>query len=382
MLTVLHAPFLSALRLIKDGVAGKASLPVLSHTRLTATTSGSLELRTTNLEAGYTARIAARVEVPIDICLPFALLDSIVGAAYKDNPIAISVNDRTKTATITSGPRTYDVNGIEGDEFPVIPVANGHSISLAPSVLRSLVDTIHAAATDDTRPILASIHLSAKNGTLTAAAADGFRLVRRTIPGVDSDFTTTPPARVLDDVLAKIDPAGEAVTLTINESGNQIIFDQERSDNSDLSIVSRLIDGQFPDIARVIPTSAQVRIILRKAPLLASLKAAKIIASGSNNIIRLTVTATELKLSANTAEVGTVADVLTPNSIVWIADDHPADLTIAVNLAYLVDAINHCNAEQLALAVQGPQNPLVITPVGWAPEQGDQIEIIMPMTQR
>jgi DNA polymerase-3 subunit beta len=365
-----------ALAIASHAVAGKSTLPVLSNVLL-ATDDGRLKLASTNLEIGITVWIGAKIDEEGAVTVPAKLLSDVVSGLPNDK-ITLELDPRTQTVHLTCARYEASIKGIEADEFPVIPTIADRepTASFPPDLLRETVDQVaFAAATDDTRPVLAGVLMRMKGRTATFAAADGFRLALRTVElpePVAEPIEVIVPARALLELARIVGDAESNVEITVTPSGGQILFHTESTD-----LVSRLIEGRYPDIERIIPSSFATRTVLDTQELAKAVKLASFFASASSNIVRLTIESGgdlapgKLTISANAAEVGENKGQL--DGMV-----HGEGGQIALNVKFLGEALNAIKTPQIALETQTPQNPGVFKPVG----ADGYLHIVMPMTVR
>ena len=364
------------LAIVGHAVAGKSTLPVLSHILL-ATDDGRLKLAATNLEVGITCWIGAKIEEEGAITIPARLLSDVVGGLPNDK-ISLALDVRTQTVNLSCARFDASIKGIEADEFPVIPTIADRepTVSFPPELLREAIDQVaFAAATDDTRPVLAGVLLRLRGKTATFAAADGFRLALRTIElpePVAEPQEVIVPARALLELARIIGDTEGNVEITVTPSGGQVLFHTESTD-----VVSRLIEGRYPDIERIIPSSYATRTVLETQDLAKAVKLASYFATASSNIVRLTIESGgdlapgKLTISANAAEVGDNKGVL--DGMV-----HGEGGQIALNVRFLGEALNAIKTPQIVIETQTAQNPGVFKTVG---TEG-YLHIVMPMTVR
>lgn len=364
------------LAIVGHAVAGKSTLPVLSNI-LIATDEGRLKLAATNLEIGITCWIGAKIEEEGAVTVPAKLLSDVVGGLPNDR-IDMQLDERSQTLHLRCARFEANIKGIEADEFPTIPTVADRTptVSFPPDLLREAVDQVaFAAATDDTRPVLTGVLLRLRDNLATLAAADGFRLSVRTVKlpePVSAPMDVIVPARALQELARIVGENEGPVEVTVTPSGGQILFHTETTD-----LVSRLIDGKFPDFERIIPGGFSTRTVLDTAELLKAVKLASYFASASANIVKLTFESGgelgpgRLTISANAAEVGDNKSALDG----MIAGDGGQ---IALNVKFLAEALNAVSTPQIAIETQSPQSPGVFKPVG-----GDgYVHIVMPMTVR
>jgi DNA polymerase-3 subunit beta len=364
---------------VSHAVAGKSPLPVLSNILL-ATREGQLHLSATNLEIGIKTRIGAMIEEEGMVTVPARLFSDVIGGLPNDK-VTLTLDARTQTVKVECARFTSNIKGIEADEFPTIPTVEDRepTMTLPADMLRQTIDQVaFAAANDESRPVLTGVLVRLRDATLTFAAADGFRLATRTIAIPEGARTAAEvpdiivPARTLSE-LARIssDAEGE-IAITVTPGGGQVLFHTETTD-----LVSRLIDGKFPDFERIIPGSYETRMVLETQDLVKAVKLASFFASASQNIVKFVVDSGgdvapgKLTISANAAEVGDNTGEL--DGIVSGEGSQ-----IALNVKFLGEALSAMKSTQVALELQNPQSPGVFRPVG----QDDYIHIIMPMAIR
>jgi DNA polymerase-3 subunit beta len=365
------------LAVVGHAVAGKSTLPVLSNILL-STDEGRLKLAATNLEIGITCWIGAKIEEEGAITVPAKLLTDYVGGLPNDK-LLLAADMRTQVLNVQCG-REFKANmkGIESEEFPIIPTVSDRTPTVAfpPDMLREAIDQVaFAAATDDTRPVLAGVLMRLKGTTATFAAADGFRLSVRTITlpePIAEPMDVIVPARALLELGRIIGDVEGNVEVTVTPSGGQVLFHTEQMD-----LVSRLIEGKFPDFERIIPQGHATRTVLDTQELAKAVKLASYFATASANIVKLTMESGgnlgpgKLTISANAAEVGD-----NQSSLDGMVNGEGGQ--IALNVKFLTEALNALKTPQVAFETQTPQSPGVFRPIG---AEG-YIHIVMPMTVR
>jgi DNA polymerase III subunit beta len=363
------------LAVASHAVAGKSTLPVLSNVLL-ATDGGRLKIASTNLEIGLTHWIGAKVEEQGAITVPAKLFSDVVGGLPNDK-IELSLDARTQTLNLRCARFESNIKGIEADEFPVIPtIAGAEPTAVVPSeLLKSAIEQVaFAAAKDDSRPVLAGVLVKLRNNELVMVAADGFRLALRTIQLPEPVAAPTEmivPARALIE-LRSILSDDDQVEMTVTPNGGQVLFHTPTTD-----LVSRLIEGRFPDYERIIPQRFATRTVLETSELLKAVKLSSYFALSSANIVKLTIHSGgdlqpgKLQLSANAAEVG-------DNKGEIDGQVSGEDGTLALDVRYLTEALGAIKTAQVALETQTAQSPGVFRPVG----QEGYIHIVMPMTVR
>lgn len=362
--------------IVSHAVPAKSTLPVLSNILLT-TEGGRLRLQSTNLEIGITCWLGAKIEDNGAVTVPARLLSDFINNLPNDT-ITLTLDERTQTIHLQCARSEANIKGIEAEEFPTIPVVQSDqpTFSIDPEVFREAINqVVFSAASDDTRPVLAGVLMRLREDTVTMAASDGFRMSIKTIElpePVHASQDIIVPGRALSELARIIGDTDSPVEITVTPSGGQVLF---HCDNVDL--VSRLVDGKYPDFERIIPKQYATRSVMDRNALLQSTRQASVFASGSANIAKVTIEAGaewgpgRMTLSANAAEVGDNKSELEGQ----VAGEGG---TIALNVKYLQEALNAMPTPQVAFETQTPQSPGVFRPVG----QEGYIHVIMPMTVR
>src|SRR4051794_31716455 len=356
-------------------VAPRSTLPVLGNVLL-QTEGGQLKLAATNLELTVICWVGAKVEEEGSITLPARLLQDYVGLLSAGEPLQFEL--KAKKAHLSCGRFEANISGIDAEEFPAIPsVSGGTSLKLpAPKLKEAIAQVVFAAAADDSRPVLAGVLMTVSGGKLTLAAADGFRLAVRKVDLGDvdvPDLSMIVPAKALTEVARGLPSDDEVeVEIAVTADSSQVLFRHRQAE-----IVSRLIEGQFPDFNRIIPRESKTRVTLQTADFLRATKAAQVFARDNSMIVRLNLVPAEggdealgrVTVAATSAEIGdNTGDV--------DASVEGEAMQVAFNGRYLRDALEALDAQQAFLEVTGPASPGLIRP---ASGPNGYIQVIMPM---
>jgi DNA polymerase-3 subunit beta len=358
-------------------VPTKSTLPVLSNV-LVAAAQGELQLAATNLEMAVAHRVPATVQREGQITLPARLLSDYVTLLDRGQNLALDLNAKTRKVHLACGRYEANIAGIDAEDFPPIPtVSGGASFTMDAAALKEAISqVVFAAAPDDTRPVLAGVLVRLNQGTLTLAAADGFRLAVRTVelsaPGPDLQMIV--PARALIEV-ARLLPTeeGEQVTVSSTANQNQVLFAFGKTE-----LTSRLIEGQFPDYQRIIPAEAKTQVVLSKGDFLRATRAATVFARDNSNIVRLECTPPRegAEVALGRVLVKSTSAEMGDNEGHLDASIQGEETQIAFNGKYLRDALEAIESQQVSLQITGPSSPGILRPVG---EPNGYLHVIMPM---
>ena len=355
------------LQVVSRAVSARNTLPVLANVLLKTEDAG-LKLTATNLEIGVTYWVPGKIDVDGATTVPARLLTDLVNSLPAGDRVDLELQG-TATLRIRSGRFESHLKGIDADDFPAIPTAGERPTTrVSQKVLRqALQETAFAAASDEARPILTGVLARFEGDRLTLAAADNYRIAVKTIPLLDAveDTSVVIPARSLNELIRVLSDTDDPVDIVLSGPRNQILFHLDGID-----LVSRLIDGAFPNYQTVLPQTHSTRAILDREELLKAVRLAALIASSSANIVKLQVGVDGepgLTVTAN-AEVG-------DNQGGVEAEVEGDGTTIAFNARYLTDVLTNVDADQFALELNGPLSPGVFRPLG----DDQYVHVVMPV---
>ena len=355
------------LSVVSRAVSTRSTLPVLANVLLRTEDAG-LKLTATNLEIGITYWVPGKIETDGATTVPAKLLTDLVNSLQGGDRVDLELGP-AETLHLRCGRFESHLKGIDADEFPAIQTTGERPTTrIAQNVLRkALEQTAFAAATDEARPILTGVLCRFEGDTLTLAAADNYRIAVTTVPILDAvaETSVVVPARALTELMRVLADTDDPIELVLAQARNQVLFHLDGVD-----IVSRLIDGQFPNYQTVMPKTHTTRAIIDREELLRAVRPAALIAHESANIVKLQISPdgeAGITVSAN-AEIG----------------DHVGQVeaavegdgtTIAFNAKYLADVLTNVSAEQFAIELQGPLAPGVFKPVG----DDTYVHVVMPV---
>lgn len=356
-------------------VAARSTLPILSNILLESD-EGRLRLAATNLEIGVNCWVGARVEEEGSITVPARLLTEFVNS-LPPGQIDMELTERTQTLNLKCARFEANIKGIDASEFPAVPTAQSvgerNSLHLEADTFRRMIEqVVFAAATDESRPILTGVLAQFHQGSLTLAAADGFRLsVVSADVGVDLDEATSViiPARALSELSRVSAEEEDPIEMFITPARNQILFHLSNTD-----LVSQLIEGNFPDYNQIVPKAHSARTLVSTEELLKAVKVAFLFARDAANIIRLKIVPGDELTPGQMIVTGTSAE-FGDNVSELDASVEGDGVEIAFNARYMIDALSAAGTSEVALETSTTSSPGVILPVG-----GDGfLCVIMPM---
>jgi DNA polymerase III subunit beta len=365
-LSVMQENLARGLSVVSRAVSSRSTLPVLANVLLRTEDAG-LKLTATNLEIGITYWVPGKIETDGATTVPARLLTDLVSSLPSSERVDLELQG-ADTLHLRAGRFATHVKGIDADEFPTIQTAGERPTTrISQKVLRKALDeTVFAAASDEARPILTGVLARFEGSKLTLAAADNYRIAVRTLDVLDAveAASVVIPARALNELGRILADTDDPVELVLAQARNQVLFHLEGVD-----IVSRLIDGQFPNYQQVLPASHTTRAEIDREELLRAVRPAALIASSSANIVKLQVGGDGSGVTVTaTAEVGDY----TGDVEATVEGDAT---TIAFNARYLNDVLSNVQADRFALELNGPLSPGVFRPVG----DDAYVHVVMPV---
>lgn len=302
--------FVNGLQQVLNVVSSRATMPILGNV-LIETTEGGIQLTTTNLDIGIRTSIVAEVEDSGAITLPVRKLATIV----KELPqldVFFETTDKL-AAKITSGGSIFKIMGIGSDEFPKLPsFEDQHVFDMAQDeLLRMLKSVSYAQSNDENRFILNGVFFNFIDDKLSLVATDGRRLGLISTEMEITDQNTGSlilPAKTVGE-LERLLGKGESVRIAFNN--RQVAFTvQVGADASssgfagDLYLVSKTVEGNYPNYRQVIPKETEHRIKVERELLLECVNRAALVTSDKNNSVTICVSENLLEISASSPEYG------------------------------------------------------------------------------
>ncbi|MDO8512542.1 MAG: DNA polymerase III subunit beta [bacterium] len=331
------------------GIAGRNStLPILRNVLL-KTENGRLKFSVTDLEVGVSTWVTGRVDGEGSTTIPLKQL-----AEYVQNLPNEHVNLETEKGTllITCGSARASFQGEASENFPLIPtVTSGIKFTVsATKLLQALDRVMYAAATDDTRPELSGILWFSKGNVLTLAATDSYRLAEVQLEineTLVNDFRVILPLRTTQEIKRILD-GEETVTLILAEG-------QALVETPNTSLVSRLIEGNYPDYQQIIPAKSGTTASVLRFDLLRALRGASVFSYGEVNSVLVETTDKAVKITATAQEIGeTNAEV--------VADVTGEATKISFNPRFLIDALNGVPGERVRFGLTNAGVPALLIP--------------------
>lgn len=346
-------------------VGTRTNLPVLGNILL-STEDSRLKVSATNLEMAITYTIGAKVESTGSLSVPAKLMAEIIANLPNDKLQLVSTDSNL---LIKAAHFDAQLNGMAADEFPTIPEVKAiESIAINKAELADgLSQVVFAASPDESRPVLAGVIFIVNDNTLTLVATDSYRLAECKIDLKSSKSTMMiVPARTINELIRLLSEGVDG-EVEIKFSKTEAVFEI-----GDISIVSRLIDGKFPDYKQIIPQSTKTEVTVERAELLKIVKVASIFARENANTIKLEFRDGSINIASSASSVGQ------NNSDIEVKmTGEPGE--ISLNARYLIDVLGILKSEQISVGINDKLEPCVIYPIEKNKKDLSAVHIIMPL---
>lgn len=362
-LSVTQENFSKALSAVGRVASTKTQLPILSNILL-RTDGNRLLIAATNLEIATTQYIGAKIVKPGSITVPAKLISEFVSSLPK---AAIELKVVGENIHITCGKYHSIINGVIADDFPELPTineANSVTYSLNTEEFKQAISqTIITSSSDSTRPVLTGVYWHSHEGWVYLAATDGYRLSERRLVETKSEVAAIIPTQTLQEVLRSIGDNVDTIDVLFDES-------QVRFRINDAEVISRLVDGNFPDYRQLIPPTSEIVAVVKKPEFTRVTKVAGLFARESGGSVTVTVDA-----DAKSVSLHSIASEFGENT-----SELDAEVTgsgqVTLNSRYLSEALGVLDADEISFSFNGKLSPCILKSTS---KDTNYYHVIMPL---
>lgn len=354
------------LSIVSRSVGKDASLPILSNILL-ETIDGRLKLSTTDLEMGVTVWVGGKVEKEGKITIPARILSEYV---LNLPPQKITLTLKGSDLKLESGNFHAEIKGVSAEEFPLIPKIDSEPLcKIDTADMRvALTQTIFAAANDESRPEIAGVFINIDGDKLRIAATDSYRLAEKII-GLKQEVKERKqaiiPSKTLSELARIIGEEDGEISISFSE--NQVKFTL-----GGIEVISRLVEGQYPDYLQIIPKEFTSVSEIEAKELADALKATSLFSKAEAADVQFTVNKKNSQLEVS-AESGQVGKNITEIPIKTEGKDD----TVVLNYRYVLDGLSAVGEPNVNFSTNGDTGPGAITPI----KNKGYVYIIMPIKQ-
>jgi DNA polymerase-3 subunit beta len=352
--TVERAELLKSLGHVHRVVERRNTIPILANVLLRAEKS-ALSLKATDLDLEVIESISAEVAPAGSTTVPAHMFYEIVRKLPEGSQVVLESSSDRAVLAIRAGRSRFTLQTLPESDFPDLAAGDmTHKFTLAAADLKRLIDkTQFAISTEETRYYLNGIYLhvagSAKSQTLRAVATDGHRLAQTDLP-VPAGAAGMPgiivPRKTVIEVQRLIEDNETEVNVELSSA-------KIRFSIGDVVLTSKLIDGTFPDYARVIPTGNDKELVVDKKDFEAAVDRVSTVSSERGRAVKLSLSGGKLILSVTNPDSGSATEEIEVDY-----DSDPID--IGFNSRYLLDIAAQLDGEVAVLRLADPGSPTLI----------------------
>lgn len=349
--TIAKDQLINGLQAVQNVVSTRTTLPILSNVLLRAEGGNKLSLTATDLDVTISCSVDATVTEEGATTIPVKRLFGIVREL--PNPeVDVNVDDKNVCA-LRSGESFYKINGIAAEEYPPMPQFKESKKTQLPQdkVKTLLRRTSFATSTDETRYVLNGIFMSLKPDKVTMVATDGRRLsMAEAETDSESEGEFIVPTKAVNELNRLLTGTGD---IEIKFTENQAAFTLKPEVGSPILLITKLVEGNYPNYKQVIPAESKERITLMRDELLHALRRAEFMTSDKANSVKLAFGKNNLTITANTPEVGEGRESIAINY-------KGKEFAIAFNPTYMLDPLKALETDEVFLEVTDELSPGVL----------------------
>lgn len=356
-------------------IAGKnINLPILNNV-LIEVAGGNIKLVTTDLEIGITTYVRGKIEKEGAFTVESKIISDYIGLLPNKK---VDIEKKENKLIIKCENYKTVVKGMSSEEFPLIPKVD-KKIYFKVKIdefKKALSQVIFSVATSETRIELSGVLFNFNKESLVLAATDSYRLAEKEIKiitNTEEERKIIIPAKTLQEIIRILSGVkGEEINEGSDEiqfylSDNQILFTVGNTE-----VVSRIIEGQYPDYKQIIPNKNQTTAMVNRVELIRAVKAASIFSKSGINDINLDFPQGKNKIIISSASSQTGENITELDAPV-----NGSDNGIVINYRYFLDGLNNIDSENVKLEITNGSTPCVLKPE----EEKNYLYIIMPIKQ-
>jgi len=356
---VLKNDLIKNIQNVQNVISSKASLPILSNILIEAG-DNKVKLTSTDLDIGISSIFTSEIEEGGEITVPARRFSDII-KELPDEEILISTMKNNST-TIRCGKCFFKILGLPKEDFPKLPEFGEEPyVRMDQGILKNMLNmTCFSMSRDETRYVLNGALFLFKANKLPIVTTDGKRLsfIERDLGTEVPDRSIIVPSKTIYELNRVLGDAGE---VRVSLSENQIRFALEN-----ITIISRLIEGEFPNYEQVIPKETKEKIIVQRERFLLGVKRAALLTTQDSQSIKIDILKNRMIISKANPNIGEAKEEIE-------IDYKGPEVTIGFNPGYLIDVLKVAPKDELEIEVSGPDKPAVIRIEDW------YVYLVLPM---
>ena len=344
---------------VQNVISSKSSLPILSNVLIEAD-QGNVRLTSTDLDIGISSIFSSEIEEEGAITVPAKRFSDII-KELPDEDILINTM-KNNSMSIKCGKCFFKILGLPKEDFPKLPEFKTEpDVIMEQGVLKNMLSmTYFSMSHDETRYVLNGALFLFKTNQLTIVTTDGKRLslLKKELPNTVTDRSIIVPSKTIYELNRVLESEGD-VQITLSE--NQIRFEAQN-----ITIISRLIEGEFPNYSQVIPKEAKEKVVLNREQFLLGVKRAALLTTQDSRAIKIDVLRNKMVISKSHPNIGEAKEEIDTTY-------NGNEISVGFNPGYLMDVLKVVPKDELEVEIAGPDKPVVIRIEGWC------LYLLLPM---
>jgi len=344
-----------ALNIVEKIIGRNLTLPILNNILL-ITENNKLKISATNLEIGINCWISGKIKEKGSITIPAKLINDFVNNLPNEK---IELKVKNKQLELKCNKFKSTLKGLSADDFPIIPEIKSQPILIIKNNLlkNSFSQVVNMASISESRPEISGIYMNFFKKTIKLAATDSFRLAEKNIDinskELKEESIIIPHRTVLEVIRILNEKEDQEEDVKISLSDNQILFDL-----NDTQIISRLIDGQYPDYQQIIPANSETEVIINRSELINNIKVASLF-TGKVDDIKMFINPKKslVEILSKDADIG-------ENRSKIEAEIKGKEVEVIFNYRYILDGLNNIYSDKVIIGLNDNIKPVLIRPVG------------------
>ena len=353
-----------AIQTVQRAISSKPNTPIFSGIHI-LTNNNRLEIQAMNLNMAISCTIDADITEPGEIVVSAKYLAELI-CKLPEEMLTLSNDKEMNTVKVSSGKSEFQMLLMNEEDYPKFPTFNANkSITLEDSIVKKLIKkTIFACSTDEARPLFTGILVEVQDGKITFVATNTHRLAIKSLPYESTEnLSVIIPSKVLLEIGRNLTgDMPQQVIISLLENQIMVTIDN-------VVIVSRLIEGKFPDYRRVIPPKFAITSKINVKELAGAVERVALFSTdGDYSIIKICVDQHELTITSSSPDVGAGREVIS-------CESEGEKLNVAFNSRYILDILKNLEAEEAVLSMNTSLSPVCIT----CEQEADYTYIVTPV---
>ena len=356
---VLKSDLVKNIQKVQNVISSKNSLPILLNVLIEAVQS-NVRLTSTDLDIGISSIFSSEIEEEGAITVPAKRFSDII-KELPDEDILINTM-KNNSMSIKCGKCFFKILGLPKEDFPKLPEFKTEpDVIMEQGVLKNMLSmTYFSMSHDETRYVLNGALFLFKTNQLTIVTTDGKRLslLKKELPNTVTDRSIIVPSKTIYELNRVLESEGD-VRITLSE--NQIRFEAQN-----ITIISRLIEGEFPNYSQVIPKEAKEKVVLNREQFLLGVKRAALLTTQDSRAIKIDVLKNKMVISKSHPNIGEAKEEIDTTY-------NGNEISVGFNPGYLMDVLKVVPKDELEVEIAGSDKPVVIRIEGWC------LYLLLPM---